>query len=114
MIRVHYSRGLLACALAVLLLAGGVAAQQTQTPLPLKPDLPNTGANHRLILKDGTYQLVRKYEVVGDRVRYISVERGGDWEELPLDLIDWEATRKWERDHTVQPVDSSNEAASPP
>ena len=103
----------MACALAVLLLAGGVAAQQTQTPLPLKPDLPNTGANHRLILKDGTYQLVRKYEVVGDRVRYISVERGGDWEELPLDLIDWEATRKWERDHTVQPVDSSNEAASP-
>ncbi len=45
--------------------------------------MPGTGTNHRLILKDGTYQIVRKYEIVGDRVRYISVERGGDWEELP-------------------------------
>jgi len=99
--------------LAALLLAGGVTAQQTQTHTPLKPDLPNTGANHRLILKDGTYQLVRKYEVVGDRVRYISVERGGDWEELPLDLIDWEATRKWERDHTPKTVDDTDGAASP-
>jgi hypothetical protein len=117
MIRLPHSRALaaciLACTLAALLPAGVSAAQQNPTPLPLKPDLPNTGANHRLILKDGTYQLVRKYEVVGDRVRYISVERGGDWEELPLDLIDWDATRKWERDHTVQPVDSSNDSASP-
>jgi len=113
MIRLTYSRALLACALAAMLLAGSAVAQQTQTPLPLKPDLPNTGANHRLILKDGTYQLVRKYEVVGDRVRYISVERGGEWEELPLNLIDWEATRKWERDHTVPTDDAAAGAASP-
>jgi hypothetical protein len=118
MIRPAYSRCLLSCALAALLPATllsvvAVAAQQPQKPLPLKPNLPNTGANHRLILKDGTYQLVRKYEVVGDRVRYISVERGGDWEELPLDLIDWEATRKWERDHTPQNNDTSSEAPSP-
>src|ERR1700744_4988590 len=73
-----------------------------QKPLPLKPAIPGTGQNHRLILKDGSYQIVRKYEVVGDRVRYISVERGGDWEELPENLVDWEATRKWERDHATQ------------
>jgi hypothetical protein len=113
MIRTPYFRVILACWLAILLLVGGAVAAQAQTPLPLKPDLPNTGANHRLILKDGTYQLVRKYEIVGDRVRYISVERGGDWEELPLALVDWEATRKWERDHTTPTGEAPDDETSP-
>jgi hypothetical protein len=78
--------------------------------LPLKPDVPGMATNHRLILKDGTYQLVRKYEIVGNRVRYISLERGGDWEELPLDLVDWEATRKWERDHAAAAVEEPSPA----
>ncbi len=68
----------------------------SKKPLTLKPDIPGVQVNHRLILKDGSYQIVRKYEVIGNRVRYISVERGGEWEELPEDLIDWPATRKWE------------------
>lgn len=67
-------------------------------PLPLKPDVPGMGRNHRLILKDGSYQMVRDYQIVGDRVRYLSQERG-DWEELPADLVDWDATRKWEKEH---------------
>jgi hypothetical protein len=45
----------------------------------------------RLYLKDGTYQLVREYKVVEDRVRYYTVERG-DWEEIPLDLVDLKRT----------------------
>jgi len=102
-------RRLLPWSLAILLLAASAVVVSAQKPLPLKPDIPGTGSNHRLILKDGTYQLVRKYEVVGDRVRYISIERSGDWEELPADLVDWDATRKWERDHAAQP----EEAASP-
>ena len=76
----------------------------------MKPDVPGMATNHRLILKDGTYQIVRKYEVVGDRVRYISIERSGEWEELPVDLVDWEATRRWERDHTVQPAEDVSPA----
>ena len=56
------------------------------------------GRNHRLILKDGSYQMVRDYQIVGDRVRYLSQERG-DWEELPANLVDWDATRKWEKEH---------------
>ena len=100
-------RRLLTGVLVIVLLAASVAALHAQKTLPLKPDVPGTSTNHRLILKDGTYQLVRKYEVVGDRVRYISIERSGDWEELPESLVDWDATRKWERDHATEVEEQS-------
>jgi len=81
-------------------------AQTQQKPFPMPPGLPGTGSNHRLILKDGNYQMVRQYVIVGDRVRYLSQERG-DWEELPVALVDWDATRKWERDHAEHPAEAS-------
>jgi hypothetical protein len=50
----------------------------------------------KLVLKDGSYQLVREYQRNGDRVRYFSTERGA-WEEIPAAMVDWEATKKAEK-----------------
>ncbi|HXP88656.1 MAG TPA: hypothetical protein VN841_28255 [Bryobacteraceae bacterium] len=52
------------------------------------------GANIRLYLKDGDFQATRDdYQVLSDRVRYYSTERG-EWEEIPLELVDLDRTKK--------------------
>ncbi len=53
----------------------------------------------RLILKDGSFQLVLSYKVVGNVVRYRSAERDGEEEDIPLALVDLPATEKWKKDH---------------
>jgi hypothetical protein len=50
-------------------------------------------ANQRLYFKEGDYELVREYEIKGDRVRYFSVD-GNQWEEIPLELVDLKKTEK--------------------
>jgi hypothetical protein len=92
-------------AIAVLGMALGLPAfAQPRPPVPL-PDVsqPTNGvAPHRtrLILKDGSYQLVMSYELKGKVVTYVSAERG-EREDLPAELVDWDATHKWERQHTL-------------
>jgi hypothetical protein len=49
----------------------------------------------KLVLKDGSFQVIRSYERNGDRVRYYSVERG-EWDEIPAAMVDWDATAKAE------------------
>jgi len=77
---------------------GHQAAQEQGTPSASKANdsaaspLPH---GKKLVLKDGNFQLVRSYERKGERVRYLSAERG-DWEEIPAAMVDWEATAKAE------------------
>ena len=70
------------------------AQAQETVPVPLPK-------GKKLVLADGSFQLVREYSTQGDRVRYWSVERS-DWEEIPTTLVDWDATRKSEAEQSKQ------------
>jgi hypothetical protein len=58
----------------------------------------------KLMLTDGSYQLVREYQRNGEHVRYYSMERGA-WEDLPASMVDWSATAKAEAEMEKQSSD---------
>ena len=67
-----------------------------------------------LILKDGSYQIVTSYRVIGENVRYVSAERGGAEEVVPLSLVDLDATHRWEQRHSAASADGPQQATAPP
>ncbi|MBB5318283.1 hypothetical protein [Tunturibacter empetritectus] len=102
--------------LAAILLAATISAPQSlhallQHTTVLQPD---DVAPHRtrLILKDGSYQIIMSYRIVGNVVHYISAERGGAEEEIPLSLVDLDATKRWDRQHS-QPTASPDNPQPP-
>ncbi len=80
-------RTLLRVALCLLLVAAPAS-------LSVQHQLQAQQLTQRLILKDGSYQPVQKYEMQGDRVHYLSADRY-EWEDIPASLVDWDATRKY-------------------
>jgi hypothetical protein len=92
---------------ALLLAFACTPAMYSQHTTALQPDA-TTPHRTRLILKDGSYQVVMSYRVVGNIVRYVSAERGGAEEEIPLSLVDMDATHRWEQMHAQPTNDPDN------
>src|SRR2546427_9673755 len=77
--------------------ASGTSTKQEQPPVGKPASSPDSQAGvpallrgKKLVLKDGTFQLVRDYQRNGERVRYLSAERG-EWEEIPAARGVWYA-----------------------
>src|SRR5216684_4902167 len=99
----------LVCCAVLASWIGTPGYSQSATSTPAKQEQPHTEKQasskdgqaggpalprgKKLVLKDGSFQLVRDYQRTGERVRYLSAERG-DWEEIPAAMVDWDATAK--------------------
>jgi hypothetical protein len=75
---------------------GQAAAEKQGSGKDAQAGVPALPRGKKLVLKDGTFQLVRDYRRNGERVRYLSAERG-DWEEIPAAMVNWEATAQAEK-----------------
>jgi hypothetical protein len=62
------------------------------------------------MLKDGTFQLVKSYQLDGDRVKFYSIDQS-DWEEIPSALVDWDATKKEEAAESKKDAETLAKAA---
>jgi hypothetical protein len=90
-----------------------IAAQRQ--PLDSSPSSATTVPRRfRLIMRDGSYQLVLSYTVQGKIVHYTSAERDGETEDVPLALVDIPATETWQREHfTSAPSSQRPDVLSP-
>jgi hypothetical protein len=72
--------------------ASSTVPQQDQSGAAVSPALSR---GIKLMLKDGSFELVREYHIDGDRVRYYNLD-SSQWEQMPASLVDWDATKKVE------------------
>jgi hypothetical protein len=95
---IHKGLMCLSCAAVGALLGVGVSAGARIGAQSAQDSAANARISRgkKLVLKDGSFQLVRSYEKKDHRVRFFSEERG-DWEEIPSAMVDWDATAKAEK-----------------
>lgn len=72
--------------------AAAAAGRRSGQAAPLAQEGPASQQRQKLVMKDGSFQMVSSYQIQGDRVRYFSVERS-EWEEIPTSQVDWAATK---------------------
>ncbi len=109
MVREWFVAAFVVCGLGM-----GDGVCQVRYPAPAPDAAARAAHRTRLILKDGSYQVVMSYTVVGSVVRFVSAERGGDVEEIPTSLVDLEATRRYEQAHTVKAEPEDSQEGRPP
>ena len=62
--------------------------------------VPASAQQVKLYLKDGSFDLVKTYQVQGDKVRFYSLDTN-EWEEMPSSMVDFEATKKAQQDEAT-------------
>jgi hypothetical protein len=109
--KVRRPEKILAAALLLAFLSVPTLYAQHTTALQPEATAPH---RTRLFLKDGSYQVIMSYKIVGNVIRYISAERGGAEEEIPLSLVDLDATKRWELQHAQPSASASDDPNNPP
>ena len=81
--------------------AANPGTSTSSAPPAMQDSVPALPRGKKLVLKDGSFQLVREYHIEGERLRYYSLD-SSQWEQMPAALVDWEATKKIEEQEARQ------------
>lgn len=65
----------------------------------------------KLYFKDGSCQVVKSYQIQGDRIKFYSLDTN-EWEEMPVSLVDFDATKRVQREEATTDQKELEEAKS--